>query len=147
MIASYRDWTLPHALCIKSRCLLSSAAREKQQQRCCLLKWQCVPACPSWMTAWPWWVIHQWGILGQHSQTFALRVLSLSIQNTIAPPSVAYTTNFLSGTQLRSQWVWGEMGMNHVSGMVGTRGGGEGVRAEECCRAHGEQVQQLPQGA
>lgn len=41
----------------------------------------------------------------------------------------------------------GEMGMNHVTGVVGTYGEGEGVLAEECCRAHGEQVQQLPQGA
>lgn len=57
MIASYSGSTSSRELCMKSRCLLSSPAREKQQ-RCCLQKslsheWPCVPAslpaCPSWM--------------------------------------------------------------------------------------------------
>lgn len=58
--------------------------------------------------AWPWWVIQPWGILQQHSQTFTFTVLSHDISDTIATPSVAYTTNFWSGTQLKSEWVCGE---------------------------------------
>lgn len=131
--------------------------RKIQQRRCCLQKslsceWQCAPlsppACHSWMGSL---TLMGYSTVGDPLAALADIHLHSPLPrhlNTIAAPSVAGTKDFLSGIQLKSEWVWGgEMGMNHVLGMVGMHGGGERAQAEECCRAQGKQVQQLPQGA